>query len=110
MSRYDPDGTATVVASWSGTGAAFPVGTYIPLGGRNAHTLVFKTHRPARISDYAGASGPTGEAAREFGFRASVSVPGSRTRPARAESRRPPARLGSSSAYAERGSSGRLPS
>jgi signal transduction histidine kinase len=75
MSRYDPDGAATVVASWSSTGAAFPVGTCIPLGGRNAHTLVFQTHRPARIDDYAGASGTTGKAAREFGFRASVSVP-----------------------------------
>jgi len=75
MSRYDLDGTATVVASWSSTGAAFPVGTSVPLGGRNAHTLVFQTRRPARIDDYAGASGPTGNAAREFGFRASVSVP-----------------------------------
>jgi GAF domain-containing protein len=75
MSRYDPDGTGRVVASWSSTGAAFPVGTCLPLGGRNAHTLVFQTQRPARISDYADASGPTGEAAREFGFRASVSVP-----------------------------------
>jgi signal transduction histidine kinase len=75
MSRYDPDGTATVVASWCATGAAFPVGTLLPLGGRNAHTLVFQTRRPARISDYADTSGPPGRAAREFGFRASVSVP-----------------------------------
>ena len=75
MSRYDPDGTATIIASWRATGAAFPVGTRMPLGGRNAHTLVFQTRRPARISDYAGASGPLGTAAREFGFRASVSVP-----------------------------------
>ncbi|HEY2080362.1 MAG TPA: GAF domain-containing sensor histidine kinase [Streptosporangiaceae bacterium] len=75
MSRYDPDGTARVVASWSATGAAFPVGTRLPLGGRNAHTLVFQTRQPARISDYAEASGPTGNTAREFGLRASVSVP-----------------------------------
>ncbi len=75
MSRYDLDGWATVVASWSATGVAFPVGTRLPLGGRNAHTLVFQTRRPARISDYAGASGPAGKVAREFGFRASVSVP-----------------------------------
>jgi signal transduction histidine kinase len=75
MSRYDPDGTATVVASWSATGAAFPVGTFLALGGRNAHTLVFQTRRPTRISDYANTSGPAGTAAREFGMRASVSVP-----------------------------------
>ena len=75
MSRYDPDGTATVVASWSSTGAAFPVGTGAALGGRNAHTLVFQTGQAARIDDYAGASGPVAEAAREFGLRAAVGVP-----------------------------------
>ena len=75
MSRYDPDGTAMVIASWGASGAAFPVGTHLTLGGRNAHTLVFQTHRPARISHYAAATGPAGRAAREFGFRASVSVP-----------------------------------
>jgi signal transduction histidine kinase len=75
MSRYDPHGVATVVASWSATGGAFPVGSRMSLGGRNAHTLVFRTRQPARISDYADASGPAGKAAREFGFRASVSVP-----------------------------------
>ena len=75
MSRYDQDGTATVVASWSAAGAAFPVGSCLPLGGRNAHTLVFQTRRPARISHYADTSGPAGKAARDFGFRASVSVP-----------------------------------
>jgi signal transduction histidine kinase len=75
MSRYDPDGTITVVASWSSTGAAFPVGTRLVLGGRNVHTLVFQTGRTARIDDYTGASGPAGKAAREFGFRASVGVP-----------------------------------
>ena len=27
MARYDPDGARTVVAAWSSTGAAFPVGS-----------------------------------------------------------------------------------
>jgi GAF domain-containing protein len=75
MSRYDPDGARTVVASWSSAGAAFPVGTRTPLGGRNVLTLVFQTGRPARIDDYAGVSGPAAEAARESGLRASVGVP-----------------------------------
>ena len=70
-----PDGAVTVVASWSSTGAAFPVGTRWRLGGRNVPTLVFQTHRPARIDDYADASGPVAEAAREFGLRAAVGVP-----------------------------------
>ncbi|HXB48570.1 MAG TPA: GAF domain-containing protein [Streptosporangiaceae bacterium] len=76
MSRYDPDGTRTVVAAWSSTGAAFPVGSGARLGGRNVPTLVFQTGRPARIDDYSsGPSGPLAELAREYGFRAGVGVP-----------------------------------
>jgi signal transduction histidine kinase len=75
MSRYDPDGTARVVATWSGTGAILPVGTRANLGGRNVPTLVFQTGRPARFDDYAGASGPAGEVGRELGIRAAVGVP-----------------------------------
>jgi len=75
MNRYGPDGTTTVVAAWSRTGARFRVGERAPLGGRNLHTLVFQTGRPARIDDYAGASGPLADAAREFGIHAAVGVP-----------------------------------
>jgi signal transduction histidine kinase len=75
MARYDPDGTRALVAAWSSTGAAFPVGPEVELGGRNLPTLVLQTHRPERIDDYAGASGPFADAAREFGFRAAVGVP-----------------------------------
>src|SRR5262249_28088452 len=45
------------------------------LGGWNVPTLVSQTGRPARIDDYAGASGPVGVFVREFGFRAAVGVP-----------------------------------
>src|SRR5215469_4939180 len=41
MARYDPDGARTVVAAWSSTGPAFPVGAQAKLGGRNLATLVF---------------------------------------------------------------------
>ena len=75
MARYDPDGTSRVVASWSSSGAAFPVGARWSLGGRNVHTLVFQTRRPARIDDLAELSGSAAEAAREFGLRAGVGVP-----------------------------------
>jgi GAF domain-containing protein len=74
LSRYGPDGAARVVASWSSTGAAFPVGTQWGIGGRNLHTLVFQTGRAVRMDDYAGASGPAARA-RELGVRASVGVP-----------------------------------
>ena len=75
MSRYDPDSTVRVVATWSSTGAAHPVGTRTPLGGRNLYTLVFQTGRAARIDDYADASGPAAGLPRELGVRASVGVP-----------------------------------
>ncbi|MDX6238637.1 MAG: hypothetical protein QOG10_3452, partial [Kribbellaceae bacterium] len=75
MSRYGPDGAVRVVAAWSSTGVAFPVGTRWSLGGRNLHTLVFQTGRAARIDDYANASGPPAEALRDFGLRAGVGVP-----------------------------------
>jgi signal transduction histidine kinase len=77
MGRYDPDGTARVVAAWSSTGPpAFPPGSRWSLGGRNVPTLVFQTHRPARIDDYSsGTSGPLAELVREYGFGAGVGVP-----------------------------------
>jgi signal transduction histidine kinase len=75
MARYDTDDARTVVASWSSTGTGFPVGTKAKLGGRNLATQVRQTGRPARIDDYATASGPVGEAVRKFGFRAAVGVP-----------------------------------
>jgi signal transduction histidine kinase len=75
MIRYDPDGASTVVASWRRTGAALPVGTRWSLGGQNVSTLVFQTGRPARIDDFADASGPIAEGARDSGVRAAVGVP-----------------------------------
>jgi signal transduction histidine kinase len=75
MGRYEPDGQRTVVATWSSTIAAFPVGARVTLGGRNVSTLVWETGRPARIDDYAGASGPIAEAVREFALGSIVGVP-----------------------------------
>jgi signal transduction histidine kinase len=75
MSRYEPDGARTIVGSWSSSGAAYPVGSRIGLGGRNVNTLVFQTGRDARIDDYADASGPLADAAREIHLRAAVGVP-----------------------------------
>jgi signal transduction histidine kinase len=75
MSRYEPDGARTIVATWSNSAAAYPVGSRIRLGGRNVNTLVFQTGRAARIDDYAGASGPLAEAAGKIGLHAAVGVP-----------------------------------
>jgi signal transduction histidine kinase len=75
MGRYGPDGTITAVAAWDSAGDAFPVGTRWSLGCQDLHTMVLRTRRPARIDDYAGASGPVAEVVRELGLRAGVGVP-----------------------------------
>ena len=75
MNRFGPDGVITAAATWSGSGPAFPVGSSAPLGGLNIHTETFNTFRPARIDDYASATGPSAKAARELGLRAAVGVP-----------------------------------
>ena len=75
ISRYDPDGAASVVGTWSGTGTAVPLGTRVSPGGRNVHALVSRTGRPARLDDYGGATGTAAKIAREYGARSAVGVP-----------------------------------
>jgi len=75
MSRYRHDGSITVVVAQGAAGTAFPVGSRWSLGGRNLHTAVFETRRPARIDDQPAASGPVAEAARQGRLRAAVGVP-----------------------------------
>jgi signal transduction histidine kinase/uncharacterized protein YoaH (UPF0181 family) len=77
LNRYDPDGTATALAPWSSTGGAvpFPTGTRWSLGGRNVTTLVFRTRRPARIDDYAEATGPAADLTRAQRVRSIVGAP-----------------------------------
>ncbi|MCU1618789.1 MAG: histidine kinase, partial [Modestobacter sp.] len=77
LSRYDADGTAAVVGGWDSRGDAsrVPVGARMALGGRNVTTLVFRTGQPARVDDYADASGEAATLARERGIRSIVGVP-----------------------------------
>jgi signal transduction histidine kinase len=74
--RYDPAHVVTIVATWTRTGAVAPspVGTRLPLGGRNVTTLIFQTGRPARI-DYDHVSGPIGAFAHDWRIRSSLGVP-----------------------------------
>jgi predicted ATPase/signal transduction histidine kinase len=76
--RYDPSDTLELVGTWSSTGAPppTPVGTLLPLGGRNVTTLVWQTARPARIEYDDAISGTIGRfAAGDEGLRSSVGVP-----------------------------------
>jgi hypothetical protein len=64
MGRYESDGTIRTAATWSSGEAAVPVGASAKIGGEDLHTMIFQTHRPARIDDTAHLSGPVAEAAR----------------------------------------------
>ncbi|QDY75412.1 GAF domain-containing sensor histidine kinase [Streptomyces qinzhouensis] len=76
LGRYEPAGAATYVAAWTRTGREFPVGIRVQPGGRNIHTLVFESGRPARIDDYtAVTSGAAAHIGRDWGFRAAVGMP-----------------------------------
>jgi signal transduction histidine kinase len=77
MDGYDADGTQEVLSVWT-DGAIpvpVPVGTRVPLGGRNVSTIVFETGRPARLDGYDDATGEVGEIARATGIRSSVGAP-----------------------------------
>jgi signal transduction histidine kinase len=75
MCRYEPDHTQTFVATWGRPGKRFPLGSRWPLGGKNLGTIVFETGRPARIENYADASGPVSVIAREVDLRSAVATP-----------------------------------
>jgi len=76
MSRYEPDGTRTVVAAWARSGfPVVPVGTKEILGGPNVPTLVFETGRSARIDRYGEDAGPAASAAVAAGVISAVGVP-----------------------------------
>ena len=74
MVRYEADATVTVVAEWGEPDAAFPVGSRLPLGGKNIASQVLRTERPARIQS-AKATGAVGAYARSMGNRSAVGAP-----------------------------------
>jgi signal transduction histidine kinase len=75
MMRYEGDELVVVEAAWGADPAVIPVGARHPLGGDNVSSLVFRTGRPARIDDYAAASGAVGATARSVGLRCVVGTP-----------------------------------
>jgi signal transduction histidine kinase len=75
LSRYESDGTVTVVAGWSTVDNALPVGARLKLGGKNLTTLIWQTRRPARIDSYADSSGALAAAIRDAHVRSGVGTP-----------------------------------
>jgi signal transduction histidine kinase len=77
MSRYDSTDTATIVGAWTpaGTPVPVPLGQRLPLGERNLHTLVARSHRPARIDSYGPDAGAAPAAALAAGMHSAVGAP-----------------------------------
>jgi len=73
--RYGPDHTATVMATTSGTGDHFPVGTRLPLDGDNSAALVLATGQSSRVEDFSHARGPIAAQMRGWRVRCTVGSP-----------------------------------
>ncbi|MEU7872599.1 GAF domain-containing protein [Dactylosporangium sp. NPDC049140] len=73
--RYEADGTATVVAAWGTPDIGLPVGTRLPLDGRNVSAKVLQTGRAARMDSYADAPGPLAAHLRRHHVRGAVGAP-----------------------------------
>jgi signal transduction histidine kinase len=76
MARYEPDGTAIDVGSWSrGGDHHLSVGTPVPLDGSSVCESVWHTGRPARKDNYNDASGEIAALLEQLGIRSSVGAP-----------------------------------
>jgi signal transduction histidine kinase len=75
MWRYEPDGSATMVAYWGELDAGITAGTRQTLEGESVAALVLRTERPARIDDYTSATGSIAEYVRGLGVRSAVGAP-----------------------------------
>jgi PAS domain S-box-containing protein len=74
--RYDPDGSAIVVAGSSKPGSRYlPVGERMPVDDDNLLAWILQTGRAARHDDIVGARGPVITRVREFGIRSGVGAP-----------------------------------
>jgi signal transduction histidine kinase len=74
--RYEDDGTATVVGTWSETAdPRLPVGTGVALEGDSVIARVQQSGEVQRLESYEEASGPLAETLRESGYRSAVAAP-----------------------------------
>jgi signal transduction histidine kinase len=73
--RYEPDGTATVVARWGELAGEMPIGGRHRLEGESVATKVLRTGRAARMETYENAAGCVAAQARTVGIRFGVGGP-----------------------------------
>jgi PAS domain S-box-containing protein len=75
MSRFEPDGSATVIGAWSERAHPFSAGTGWPLDGPTLSAQVLETGRPARIDDFSEVRGTLANAMRSSGIRSGAAAP-----------------------------------
>src|SRR4051794_19206269 len=77
ITRYNRDGTGTVVGSWSDTGVPSPfrAGTLVPVSGRTVVSEVYETGHAVRIDDYTEAHGEVADDMRGWGVRSAIGAP-----------------------------------
>src|SRR5215217_4903094 len=76
LTRFEGDGTQTVLAGWSAHGApVFPLGGGVLLEGDAAVPKASRSGRPERIDDYAEVSGELAEMIRGAGIASAVAAP-----------------------------------
>jgi signal transduction histidine kinase len=73
--RYEPDGTATVLAERNTGAEPLTVGTRLTLEGQSVTAQVLRTGQASRRDDFDAAAGTAGGHARERGVRSAVGAP-----------------------------------
>jgi signal transduction histidine kinase len=75
MIRFDPDGSATLVAQSHTPWDPPPLGTRFTLEGENVVATVLRTGQATRLDDWANATGSVAAMAHSLGVRSSVATP-----------------------------------
>jgi signal transduction histidine kinase len=73
--RFEPDGTATILAAHGGPAELLPRSTNTPAPGGGVLDQVSRTARPGRVDDYAQVSGPLSHDLRAAGIRSAAAGP-----------------------------------
>jgi signal transduction histidine kinase len=73
--QFMSDETVRVIASWSESGDALPLGSRWPLEGHDVSSIVWRTREPTRFHGNAEVSGEVGIVMSELGVRSSVGSP-----------------------------------
>jgi len=73
--RFEPDGTATILAAQGMPDDLLPPGANTARPGAGVLDQVFSTGRPGRVDDYASITGPLSVALREHGIQSAAAGP-----------------------------------